>query len=408
MPKSKKKKIIFVIISIVLFAALVIYAINVNKQKKEKIQAEEVESGDIASIVTATGRLKAKTEVKISADVMGRIVRLPVIEGQVVKAGDLLVEIDPASYLAAVNQSKAALRSGDATLDKAHLAFNRNDELFKRNLISKEELDLSRSDVHSAEGLVAQYKASLDQAVDQLSKTTIRSPMNGVITALNSEQGENVVIGTMNNPGTVIMTISDLSAIEVEAEIDETDIALIELKQNVEISLDAFPDTTFNGVVTEIGNSAYIIGARSQDQVVNFLVTVLLIDEIENVRPGMSATVDITTAEKKDVIKIPIQAVVMRKLPDPDSTKTNDSSESEGNDNLDSDEEKEPIEGVFKVRDEKVEFTPVKTGIADQQDIEIVEGLEKSDTVVTGSFRILRSLEDGDFIEVEKKEKKSD
>ena len=245
MAKSKKKKIIIVVLVAVVLAALGIFAATQQKTKTVKVQVDDAERGKIVSMVTATGNVKARTEVNISADVMGRIISLPVKEGQRVKTGDLLVEIDPTSYRARVNQFKAALKSFKAQLEKARVAHERNKALYERNLISKEELDFSRSEYEAAQASVSQYEAQVDQAQDELAKTTIRSPIDGTITALYSEKGENVVIGTMNNPGTVIMVISDLSAIEVEAEVDETDIAVIETGQHVDINLDAFPDSVY-------------------------------------------------------------------------------------------------------------------------------------------------------------------
>ncbi|MBD3168689.1 MAG: efflux RND transporter periplasmic adaptor subunit [candidate division Zixibacteria bacterium] len=416
MAKSKKKKIVIVVIVVAVLVVLGVVAVSQNKTKAVEVQVDDAETGEIVSVVTATGNVKARTEVNISADVMGRIIDLPVKEGQEVKTGDLLVQIDPTSYRAKVSQYKAALKSYRAQLEKAQLAYERNQALFKRNLISKEELDFSRSEFQAAEASVRQFEAQVEQARDELAKTTIRSPIDGTITALYSEKGENVVIGTMNNPGTVIMVVSDLSAIEVEAEVDETDIALIETEQHVDISLDAFPDTTFNGKVTDIGNSAIVTGTSAQNQVVNFLVTILIQDDVRNIRPGMSATVDIVTAKEENVVKVPIQAIVMRKPSDTLSTGTgekdgeeaiagvSDSNEGEEKSNVGEGEEEETIEGVFVVNDDNTaKFVPVVTGIADQRYIEVKEGLEKGKTIVTGSYKTLRTLKSGDAVEVEKR-----
>ncbi|PJA26181.1 MAG: hypothetical protein CO189_12275 [candidate division Zixibacteria bacterium CG_4_9_14_3_um_filter_46_8] len=421
MAKSRKKKIIIGLLVVCVLAVLVVVAVTQNRVEKKKVKVEEAKTSDITAMVTATGRVEAKKEVKISADVMGRIIELPIIEGQSVKPGDLLVQIDPAAYEADVQRSAAALKSSEALLERAELAYGRNKELFERNLLSKEAFDLSRSDYNSALAMAAQAKASLDQSKNQLSKTTIRSPIEGVITSLNSEKGENVVIGTMNNPGTVIMVVSDLSAIEVKADVDETDIALVSVGQEVSISLDAFPDTTFKGKVTEIGNSAIISGVSSQDQVVNFLVTILIEDPLGNIRPGMSATVDIATSKRNNVIGVPIQAIVMRPLSDTVSADEKKASESvvvakeaaesvSSSDSLKdapekSDKKDDAVEGVFMVKSGKAKFVPVKTGIADQQNIEILKGVAQSDSVITGSYKILRELESGDIVEPEKKGK---
>lgn len=405
--KSSRKRIIVIVIVAILLVALGYQAVFRKKGKTIEVQVEEAEKGDITSVVTAIGSVKARTDVKISADVMGRIVDLPVREGQDVKTGDLLVRIDPAEYEADVNRLKASLLSARAFLEKARIAYNRNRELYKRNLISKEELDMSESDYNSAEANVSQAEAGLDQARDKLNKTTIRAPMDGKITALNSEKGENVVIGTMNNPGTVIMVISDMSAIEIDAQVDETDIAYVKKGQDVAIELDAFPDTTLKGSVTEIGNSAMVTGSSAQNQVVNFLVTILIKDDVEGIRPGMSATVDITTAERYDVVVVPIQSIVMRKPSDTLTTENKDGGGSESDSAAaeadDKEKEKEePLEGVFVVKEGIARFVPVTTGIADQQNIEIEKGIAEGDSIITGRYKVLRSLKPGDHVKPEK------
>ena len=215
----------------------------------------------------------------------------------------------------------------------------------------------------------------------------------------------------MNKPGTVIMTVSDMSEIETEVEVDETDIAQVALGQETEISIDAYPDTTFRGKVTEIGHTARVSGLGTQDQVTNFLVKVMLLDEVPTIRPGMSASVDITTDSRTDALNVPIQAVVMRE--EKGDTLASEQEEKEGaiasTDSGSSKadkkkkEEKKEVEGVFVVKEERAEFVRVATGIADQQNIEIVSGINEDDMVVTGSYKILRTLKDGDKVKVSKK-----
>lgn len=417
MAKSRKKKVIISLLAVAVLGALVFVAVTQNRVERKEVRVEEAGFGDIVSMVTATGRVEAKRDVQISADVMGRITDLPVKEGQAITTGDLLLQIDRTRYQADVARARAALTTANAALEKAELAFRRNTELYEREMISRDMLDFSRSDLHSVQGSVAQAVASLEQARDQLLKTTIRSPMDGTITALYSERGENVVIGTMNNPGTVIMVISDLSTIEVKAEVDETDIAQVKIEQEVEIELDAFPDTTFWGTVTEIGNSARVTGASSQNQVVNFSVVILITDAVEGIRPGMSATVDIATAKSDNVVVVPIQSIVMRAPSDlvgedDEGKEESGAVASEVNESEDTveasdkeDEEEIPVEGVFLVIDGEATFAAIKTGIADQRDIEIIEGISKGDSVITGSYKILRSLEDGDAVEPVSKDK---
>jgi HlyD family secretion protein len=229
--------------------------------------------------------------------------------------------------------------------------------------------------------------------------------MEGKITELMKKEGE-MVTGATYNP-TEIMTISDLTAFEVEVEIDETDIAEVKLGQEAKIKIDAFPDTSFKGEVSEIGNTAKITGYGTQDQVVNFLVKVLLKDEVKGIKPWMSASVDITTASQKEVLNIPIAAVVMREEKK-DTLNTNtkkgeaEASTSTEEESKDKKKKKE-VEGIFLVEKDRAKFVSVKTGIADQQNIEIVSGLKENDQIITGSYKILRTLKDGDKIKIEKK-----
>jgi len=425
--RKKKRVIIFAGGALVLIV-LVVVVLLTSQEKKTKVQAEEVSVSDLTSLVTATGRVEPKTQVNMSANVSAKITHMAVEEGDTVTKGQLLLQLEPDRYQAYVEQiqaslssTKAQLRLAQANLEKAELDFQRQKGLYDRNLTSQEAYDVARvnynvqkAQYESALNTVEQYQAQLKQAQDELNKTTIAAPMSGVVTALYAEEGENVIVGTMNNPGTVIMVISDLSEIEIKAEVDETDVGFVKLGQKVDIELDAFPDTAFQGIVTEIGSSAQVVGQLTQEQVVNFIVTILLRDEVPNIKPGMSATVDITTDSKPEVLNIPIQAVVMRELTE-DSLKILLGEKSPEAQNTSSDEdsstvkekrkgkeEKKEIEGVFVVRGGVAAFTPVSTGIADQQNIEITKGLAESDTVITGSYRTLRTLKDGEKVKIEK------
>jgi HlyD family secretion protein len=406
----KKKKKIIIILGVVVVIAIVIVA-NVLKsgEKTWNVQAEEVEKSDITSIVTANGQIIPITDVQISAYVPAKIIRLPVEEGDTVKKGQLLVQLDDTEYRAAMNQAKAQLASAKASLEQAQLVYDRKKELFERKLSSKEEYDMAKTELDLAEARHEQAAASLDQAKYNLSKTTITSPMKGIVTSLNAEVGEIVMIGTMNNPGTVIMAVSDMSEIEAEVEVDETDIAEVKLGQEADIEIDAYPDTVFRGEVTEIGHSARISGLGTQDQVTNFLVKVKLLDDVPSIRPGMSASVDITTDSRLDALNVPIQAVVMRE----EKGDTLIAKEEEGalasantvpkKGNKKGKKEKKEMEGVFVVKEGRAEFVVVKTGIADQQNIEIVSGINEEDMVVTGTYKILRTLKDGDKVKVTEK-----
>jgi HlyD family secretion protein len=411
---KKKNKLLLIIGGAIVLVAFIVIAIVGNQEKLIPVTVEKAEKGKIISIVTANGKVEAETKVNISADVMGRIIGLPVVEGQYVKKGQLLVEIDKTQTVADVAQAKALMASAKVSQEQAQINYDRQNSLHDRKLISDAEYDLAKTQLDQAKASVQQAQASLDRALDQLEKCTIKAPMSGTITTLNSEEGENVIIGTMNNLGTVIMVVSDLSKILVKADVDETDIARLALDQNVEISLDAFPDTTFKGKVTEIGNSAKL-SSTGQDQVTNFEVSILITDKVPDIKPGMNATVDITTDIRDDVIKIPIQSVVMRKPSEikGDTAKGNsgvvatevNAEEAEVKSPHDKAEEKE-IEGVFVVDGKEAVFTPVTTGISDQQNIEIKSGLDADQQVITGSYKTLRSLKNGD--KVKPNEKKFD
>ena len=412
---AKKKKIILISGGVFILVVFIILAIVRTQEKLIPVTVETVERGEITSIVTANGKVEAKTKVNVSADVMGRILNMPIVEGQKVERNQLLVEIDKTQNITEVTQMKAVLASAKVDQEQAVINFQRQQQLYDRNLISQAEYDLARTNLERAKAIVEQYQANLDRALDQLEKCTIRAPMAGTITQLNSEVGENVILGTMNNPGTVIMVVSDLSEIVVKAEVDETDIAQLALGQKVEISLDAFPDTTFKGKVTEIGNAAQTSISGTQDQVTSFEVTILFTDNVPGIKPGMNASVDITTNVRQDVIKIPIQAVVMRK-PSEDTLASNKKTSSpvadpaadtsqknkKAKDNKFDNEEKE-IDGVFLVEDKVVKFVPVKTGISDQQYIEIKSGLTEEQKIVTGSYKTLRTLKNGDKVKAKEK-----
>lgn len=431
---NKKRKKLYIGGGIAL-AVIVLIIINLTRstERAEKVNTDTVKEGRIVSLVTASGRVKPKTEVKISANVSGEIVELPVVEGQRVRKGDLLVQLDPRQYDAALRQSQAGydaalanLKLDEANLAEAALVHERTKALFEKGLTSRENYDAVRTrwttteaSVEASRSRAKQAKAATDQARESLGYTTVRSPIDGVITDLRSEMGE-IVMGSLNYQASVIMVVSDLSEIVVEVEVDETDIRQVAHHQDVRVKLDAMPDTAFKGSVTEIGNSAKVSNLGMQDMVTNFMVTILVTDSVPNLKPGMTATCDITTDRRAQALKIPIGAVVLR---DEDALKKGQgqakpesasaivvsdavaaSDENPGpEDEFDAYNRKKPITGVFVVRDKRAQFVPVTTGIADQQDIEITSGLNKGDVIVVGPFRTLRTLDDGDLVEAEKK-----
>ncbi len=408
---SKKKLLIIGSIVVVVVAGVVALNAGRSSKKGASVLTEKVTSGDLQQEVSATGKVVPPTEVKISANVSGRITRIHVEEGDAVEKGDLLVELDRERYTYTVSKAKSALSEAEARLVKAELEFERQKGLFERNLISKSEYDGSEAEVKASRYAVEQMRASVSEGDKYLQDCTIHSPITGIITDLTAKQGENVVIGTMNNPGTVIMVVSDLSVIEIEAEVDETDVALVQVGQPTEVELDAFPDTTFKGTVAKIGNSAKVTGFGSQDQATNFMVYVRLIDTVANIKPGMTSSVDITTNSRSGVLQVPIQAVILREKPDsaamagPTDTGAGvavaSSTETAPPKKNGKPEEQE---GVFVVTDGKAVFREIKTGISDQQSIEVLTGLNKDEEIITGSFRVLRELKDGDPVKVDNKQ----
>jgi HlyD family secretion protein len=407
---KKRNKIIIIVGVLILVVAIVLLNLFRSGEKVYTVEADKVKKGDIASIVTGSGKVQAKKDVKIGATVPGLIISLPVKDGDLVKKGLLLVQIDPSEYKSAVAQATAQLNSAKANFEQAKLLHERQQKLFEKSLTSKEQYDASLTQYNVAKAQYDQNQASLRQNEDLLAKTTITAPMDGKITELLKKEGE-MVTGATYNP-TEIMTISDLSAFEVEVEVDETDIAETRLTQEAKIKIDAFPDTSFKGEVSEIGNTAKVTGYGTQDQVVNFLVKVLILDEVKGIKPGMSASVDITTASHKDVLNIPIAAVVMREeKKDSLNTKSkegkSDAQASSVKEEKDKKTKKE-IEGVFLVEKGRARFVPVKSGIADQQNMEIVSGLKENDQIITGSYKILRTLKDGDKVKTEKKIEKKE
>lgn len=408
-----------------LVALIILLNLMSSGEKATKVQTDKVKKSDLTAFVTANGKIEPKTKVKISAYVPAKITGLPVKEGDKVRRGQLLVQLDPLNYQASMDQVQASLQSSQArlnlakaNLEQAELVFNRQKQLFEKNLTSQEQFDaaktqfnVSHAEYDVALHLVAQNKAALEQAKDNLTKTTITTPINGVVTDLNAEVGEIVMVGTMNNPGTVIMTVSDLSEIEAEIEVDETDIANVKIGQEAKFRIDAFPDTTFKGKVTEIGNTGKVEGLGTQNQVTSFKVKVQLVDNVPTVRPGMSCSVDIITNTRSGVLNLPIQAVVLRepKKEKPDKKDPKDKSGAiastpAASGSGDKDKKKE-IEGVFVVKGGRAVFVPVQTGIADQQNIEIISGIQDKDEVITGSYRILRTLKDGEKIKIDNSSK---
>ncbi|MBN1895074.1 efflux RND transporter periplasmic adaptor subunit [bacterium] len=415
-----KKKNLFIAIGIVAVLAIIIIANLKKGGQKTVVQTEKVVRGTITETVSGSARIQPEIQVKISAKVSGQIVRLGVEEGDRVTKGQFLVQLDEEFYRAAVEQAESGLKYAKAAYEKAKSEYERYQKLFDGNLASQSELDIYRSSYQQASANVEQGDAQLKQARDNLSKTIIYSPMDGVVSQLNKKLGE-MAMGS-NFTLDVIMTVADLSRMQAEAEIDENDVVNVTLNDSSRVSVDAFPDTTFFGQVREIANTGTTLGAGTQNEITNFLVKVAMVEKPASLRPGMSATVDIITENKDKALKVPIQCVTTRSPVKPEDKekaagkkkeKSSDQEKEEPSaDSLKTDEakkkEEKPIKVVFVVKDGVAHQVPVETGISSDTEWELKSGPEEGDEVVSGSFRILsRQLKDGDLVKVDNSVKKS-
>jgi HlyD family secretion protein len=413
------------------------------------ITVETLRKRDLDALVSASCKVQPKRQVNISANTMGRVTRLAVQEGQRVKAGQFLLEIDPrslagqlqrgeASVAAArssLQQSRTSVEQARATLELSRQNLKRQDELWKEGLTSRESLERAQNEVavreaelkareqeiRTREEQIKQEEASLSTTQYNLSQVIISAPMDGIITRRNIEEGENVVVGTMNNAGTVLLTVADMSIIEAELEVDETDIPTVMLDQPTSITIDAVPDRKFRARVTEIGNSPIQTGntpnITGTPQATNFKVVATLEEEIPDVRPGFTCTAEITTATRKGVVAVPIQALTVREMlydakgtlvhepPPPrpsrfqfgrpaEQTPATPPEPPEGFTRMET-------EGVFVFRDGRAVFVPIKVGIAGERYFEVLSGLTESDRVITGPFNSVREMADGSEVRLQ-------
>jgi HlyD family secretion protein len=410
MARKKSSKGWWVFLGIVVLGGgLVWWQYTHREEKPIEIQTEKVQRRDLTELVVATGRIQPVLQVKISPEVSGEIIELPVKEGQVVKKGELLLKIKPDFYMANRNSSdanlKAVLANKDlaaANLDKARLEYERSKDLMKAELISESQFleaktafDVASAQLNAAvhQGDVA--RASLARAEEELSKTTIYSPLDCVITKLNSQVGERVV-GTATMAGTEVMILSNLEEMEARVDIGEIDVVLIAVGQKARLEVDAFRDRKFTGEVTEIANTAKTSAQGTQQEATRFEVKIRVLEK-EIFRPGMSVTAEIETRYRTNVITVPFQSVTTRP---PKAGATNAIAAAATNAPSASKKDKEnanrPIEVVFLKEGDTVKMVPVKRGISDQQHAEITEGLAEGAEVVSGSYKAInRDLEDG-------------
>jgi HlyD family secretion protein len=389
----RRKKIILFFLVIAVIAIIIFFNLQSQREKSIKVMVEKVKRDNLESIISASGEVKPKKNVNISAHIPGRIVKIGVEEGQRVKAGDFLLKLESTQYEANADRDRAQIQSLKAELIRAEAVMKRDESFYERQLklfdsklISTENLesakaqnDISKAQYDAILFQIKQAQASLQSTLDNLEKTVYNAPIDGVITSLRVEEGEVALVGTMNNPGTILMTIADLSVMEVEVEVDETDVIGVKMGQPADVRVDAFPDDSVKGKVTEIGSSALqklTMAEESKD----FKVIITLEDPPENLKPGLSASADIITARKNNVLAIPISALVLM--------------EKEG---------AEQEEGVYIVQESRVKFTPVQKGIMGELKIEITSGLEEGQDVVVGPYSALRQLKDDMLIKAEEK-----
>ena len=435
MSKALKTSIVAILITVAGGGVYLGYRYFLSPEIPE-VDAEPILRRNLQALVSASGTIQPQLTVDISANVMGRVTQLSVNEGDRVVAGQFLLQIDPESLQSVVERGEASLEASSSAQEQAKVIvatarvnlelardnLERQRELWDLQLVSRElfdqavsevqlretELEAREVDVSTAEQRVNQERATLNSARYDLSELTLVSPIDGIVTRRNIEEGETVVVGTMNNPGTVLLTIADFGILEAELEVDETDIPDVRLGQQTEIEIDALPNRLYRGRVTEIGNSPIQDSTQNSSQATNFKVIVTLDEDVPDVRPGFTCTADITTAERTDAVSVPIQATTVREVTvdsqgqivratpgNAPSGVTPTVSASTLTAPIGATQE---IEGVFLFRNDTVQFTPVVTGIAGERYFETLAGLREGDMVVTGPFNVVRTLDDGSAV----------
>lgn len=448
---KKWKKIALIVGVVVILLAAVGFTVHQTRKGVVTVQTGKVFREDLTSIVTASGEIKPKLYVNIGALAQAKIIRLYVKEGDRVKQGQLLASLDniqPAADVAAtqsalnasrtdaiasqaaVNTAAADLNQAKAEHERAKLDYERSKALYEQQLIAKSDFDTktaawntAQAQLNQANAKLAQAKANLDSAQvhigqnaatlrrmsDVLSKTEYRAPFDGVITNLPVREGETVVPGIQNSPGSTLMTVADSSVITAEVKVDESDVVNVQLGQPAEVTIDAMPKVKFHGVVSEIGGNALLRSTgvstaqttSSGQEAKDFKVVIALQNPSVTLHPGLSATARITTAKKNSVLAIPIQALTIRTKADLAPDKKKDSVEAASPARPGSPESKEEMQGVFVIRGKEAAFVPVETGISGTTEIEVTNGLKEGDEIVTGSYKILRTLRNNASVKVD-------
>jgi HlyD family secretion protein len=416
-----KKRTKWSVAGVIVLAIVIIGVTSAMKgrNKATEVRVEKVQKRDLVASVTASGQVQPHTKVDVSADISGRIVRLAVKEGQMVTRGQFLLEIDPSQYRANVERSMAAVASARSqaaqakpSLSQAQRNYDRLLALKKANptLVSDEQVEQLRTQVEVAQAqleaanhAIDQATASMRDAQSSMSKTTIVAPMSGRITRLSVEEGETAIQGTFNKDAATMLTISDMSVLETKVKVDETDVSRIKIGDSTVIQLDAFPDTTFVGRVSEISNSSVKAGstggtAGAADQAIDYEVTIQLLNAPPETRPDFSSTAKIITQTRTGALSIPIIALTVREdsvKPDTSLTLAKRAPAKEVG--------KRDVEGVFVIgANNKVTFRPVKVGIAGERYFEVLTGLKEGENIVGGTYQAIRELKDGATVRAQK------
>jgi len=405
---SKAGKVALSVAGVVIVAGLIVLSASAKRERGTEVRFEKVGRRDLVAAVTASGKIQPKTKVDVSPDITGRIVKLAVREGDVVKRGQFLLQIDPTVYEADLERAQATFSSAEAALvqaqasrDQARRTLDRSKQLKQQNpnLISDEQLDQAQTAFNVAEAVansaqhqVDQARAGVSASRDQLSKTRIVAPMDGRVTRLAVEEGEVAVPGTFSKDVGLLLTVSDLSVIQTKVNVDETDVVRVKLGDSVEVSIDAFPDTVFIGRVTKIANSALLAQAAASaasgtnDRAVDYEVEITLTNPPADVRPDLSATARIVTDTRKQALAIPIIALTVRENT-PVTPETRRDTSKVG--------KKKDTEGVFIVTNGKATFRPVQVGIAGDEYFEVLGGVKEGEQIVAGPYQAIRDLKEG-------------
>ena len=446
------KKVALGVLGVLVIAGVIAFSVAQSRKGVVKVQTGRVARQDLVSQVTASGEIKPKTYVNVGANAFGKITKLFVKEGDHVKKGQVLAQLENVQPEADVQATKAALYAAQtdytaaqeayntavadlerakADLEQKQLDWQRGQKLYEQQLIPKSDYDTRKAAYEgSASGLtqartkIAQAKAQADGANkriaqqqytlrrldDVLSKTIYTAPFDGVVTNLPVREGETVVVGIQNSPGSTLMTLADNSVITAEVMVDETDIVSVKLGQQAEVTIDAIPKKKFKGTVTEIGNNALLRSTgvatsqttSSSQEAKDFKVVITLQDPPDNLRPGLSTTAKVTTASKPGTLSVPIQALTVRQRADLEPPKKKGTVEAApSKDPKELAKQKEELQGVFVIRNGKADFVQVETGVTGTTDIEVLNGLKEGDEIVTGSYKVLRTLKNGASIKID-------